>query len=213
MCVLLGVTLYLLIGGLERGRAAPIVTGIILLPVAVALVALFLALLVRPVVVDTEALRIPVGLWRRVVVPLADLSGIGLIYRRQSRSAGWWLEIWDGAGNRRRINGFLVARDSPRLGPAAKGQPDAPRDCTIPRPDETRARLASSKPGRLATHLYQAAIARQGPRGPLTTQARQTAVRYDGRYAPQAWWSPDGTLGLAEGLRPPDPTSRATAAS
>jgi hypothetical protein len=206
-CYLLIGLILLIAGALAHHRAAPVITGIVICGMSFPL----LAAAARPVVVDGHAVRVPV-LFRSTVVPLAGISGIGLIYRLKSRGAGWGLVLWDPDGKSVEIPRFILSTwSSPRVAVGVKRAPDGKKDWTIPLPNENTDRLATSKAGRVATRLYESVTARQGHQGPLVLQAKQKAVEYDPnvRSSPQAWWSPDGAMGRAKGLPPAEPTKLA----
>jgi hypothetical protein len=209
MCCYLAMSLYLLIAGaLERKGAWPVGTGIFMLVTSLPIVAWFVRGFGRPVVVDHGALQIPKG-FSTTVLPLSDISGVGLVYRRQPRAEGWWLEVWDATGERVEIRRFVLSSWSyPRLAPGAKRQEHGQRDWTIPVPHENADDLAASKPGRVAACLYDAVMSCQGSGGRLAVQAMQEHVEHEPQRSdsPIAWWSPDGSMGRAKGLPPADPS-------
>lgn len=197
---LIGVVL--LVVGLADHHAAPVVTGVVIC----AFLAPILFSVFRPALVIAEgALRVPRLFSSSWVLALADVSGLGLMWRLQPYSPGWRLVVWDAEGKPRELRQFGISpkiRTRPGLAPGVK------RDLTVPLADENIDRLAASKPGRVAARLYAAVIAVQGPHGPLATHAREKAIEYDARarLSPRAWWSPDGSMGRAKGMPPADPT-------
>lgn len=202
MLALLGMALALLIGGaMERNGQAPFVTGVIVTVFAAPLLVLVVPVF-RAVVVTRVAIRIPNG-FKTNVVATAEIAGVGLLYRRTPNSRapeGWFLELWDGAGHRHQIG--KVFRAGIVL-PTPPGQKRALISLRVnrppdwPLPSEDLGVLAASRPGKIATSVYEFVIEAQGPRGPLAARALQKHERAD-RWAVTktlAWWSPDGEMG------------------
>jgi hypothetical protein len=152
--------------------------------------------------------RIPRG-FRTSVISLSTLTGVGLIYRYtvQSRSpAGWTLCVWDESGKMLSIPRWIVVAWTATSAPGIKRRYFAiSRNWSLPLAHEDSAYLAASKPGRTATRIYEAALTWQGRLGPLTTRALEKTVVFDpdARTQMAAWWSPDGTMGRAQGLSLP----------
>lgn len=181
--VYLGLSLWLLIGGAaQRHGTAPLITGIFMLAISIPMLVAFVGVCVRPLVIEDEVLRIP-GAFSTKRVPVSDISGVGLVYRRQYRATGWRLEIWDGTGQRVPIVRFVAALPV----------------------NESDHWIAVSRTGRAAARLYAAVLAHQGSGGRLVVQAMQKTVEYQpGRWSTLAWWSPDGSRGPAIGSPPTD---------
>ena len=182
-----GMSLWLLIGGAsERHGTAPLITGIFMTVIAVPAAVIMARVCVIPMVVEDAVLKIPRPFGTKTV-PLAEISGVGLIWRRQYRNTGWGLQIWDGEGKGVRILRFMATLE-------------------VNADDHS---IATSAAGQVATRLYEAVLANQGSGGRLSTQAMQKTVQYERnrQVATLAWWSPDGSRGQAKGTPPTDPTT------
>ena len=190
----------LVAGALQRHGTAPLITGIFITAIGVPLLLLF-SFGLRPVVLTDEVLRIPKAFGTREI-PLRRLSGVGLIYRQVPRMPGWALQVWDDNGVPVRIGRWTVVTWWNRRPDETRKRLRDQRDWTAPLPHEDPNYLATTRAAQVAGRIYDAIMDRQGPTGPLATQARQKAIAYDpNSSAPVlAWWSPDGTMGRALSL-------------
>lgn len=152
----------------------------------------------RPVILTDRALLVPKA-FGRTVVPLHRLSGVGLLFQEmpgRPGPPGWQLHVWDGD---KKIEVVSIAVLSGRR-IDAQGRKHLftwKRDLSLPLPHEDLDVLAASRQGQIARRIYDAALAVQGPSGPLATRAMQKSVepRPDMRTVYYAWWSPDETMG------------------
>ena len=147
----------------------------------------------RGLVADRSAVRIARG-WRWRTIPLADVSGVGLLFQYtpglgRRPLPGWYLTIWSVHGGRTQVEQLLVS--------ATNWTPPSTPQNQWRLPDEDAAALARSKPGRAAIKLTELVRRLQGEDGPLATRHDEKKVASDRFAAPQivAWWSPDGTVG------------------
>jgi hypothetical protein len=202
-----GLVIWLLVAGaLEKNGTAPFVTGIIGTAMMIPIYALLFGNFVRPLTIEGEILKIPTTFGHREV-SLRTLSGVGLIYRLVPRTPGWMLSIWGDDGKSIQIRRFTVTNmRNPKLASGVKRRIGGVRDWTIPLPKENTKILGLTKSGRVATTLFESALAVQGTGGPLVQSAKQKAVVYDPNSLSKtlAWWSPDGYMGRARGLPGPN---------
>lgn len=198
----LAIGILLLSVGAIRNRTAPLVTGIALTPLF-ALLVLFGALpILRQVTVTDTILSIPRFI-RGKKIPVSQIMGVGLLYRRTPHTRapeGWFLEVWESSGAMTQLGQYIVTSLLERT-PPKSGEKRSfirfGRDLARPLPHEDAAVLAATRPGRIATEIYEWVLSRQGPNGPLATRAAQKSATYEGSGLTQnlAWWSPDGTMG------------------
>ena len=125
----------LIAGASERHGTAPLITGIFITVISVPAVVIMGRLCVVPMVVEDAVLKIP-GAFGTKTIPLAEISRLGLIWRREYRNTGWGLQIWDGAEQPVRIRHFMATLEV----------------------SEDDHRIAASSAGRAATRLYEAVI-------------------------------------------------------
>jgi hypothetical protein len=189
----------LVVGAVETNGTAPLITGIVTTPFVLPVWLALASVVLRPVVMDDEALRLPKTFGTRRI-PLANIAGIGLLYQRTPQSRrpeGWFLEAWTKDGKRIQVGGFLVLTLRQPASPNGKRPViTTGRDPTLPLPHEDVDDLARTRPGRIATEMYEWVLARQGPAGSLATEALQKSATYEPSAPTQvwAWWSPDGTM-------------------
>jgi hypothetical protein len=145
------------------------------------------AALVAAVLTDREV-RTPRALrgWR--VLPLAEVTGVGLRFRANGRASGWQLLVWVGPA---RAVGVRAA--PPRLA-RSDGPPRTARGLNRFVPELDWDALADSGAGRSATAIAQRVVRIQGEHGLLGTEARQVSATNSGGFD-TAYWSPDGRIG------------------
>jgi hypothetical protein len=201
----------LVAGALEKNGTAPFVTGIVVCSFSLPL-ATFAVASARPLTIAEGRIRIPKG-FRTSVVDLTTLAGVGLLYRftvQSQNPVGWTLCVWDGAGAMIPIPRLIVVAWSSTSAPGVKHRYLATtRDWTLPLAHEDSTYLATSKAGRAAIRIYEAAQTYQHKRGPLTTRAleKREVFNPDAMTQTAAWWSPDGTMGRTKGLPLPQWTA------
>jgi hypothetical protein len=212
---------YISIGGLVTGSWARSTRGwaYAILPVGLLLILLgawFLILLLRPtLVLTTDSLRIPRGTFRVLDIPLSDITGIGLVFRRfigygsQRPPAGWYLTVWHSHGNERRLgiayapalwrNSGSRAKAKFLAGTAPSATPGDGRNFSLakfdPASETDPVKLAATYAGRVAREIHDRVLAQQGPAGPMAAAERQKqfpAIREEGALA---IWYPDGAMG------------------
>lgn len=206
MGVMFGLGGWLLAAGLAAHtstRGIGIGGGAVLLAVGAMYLTWTLAWL-RGLAVDRERVRIARGL-RSWTLDLSEIAGIGLIYQRtpgNSRDyAGWYLNIWTRNGLRYPVRQFFIATwASPKSNPEQRDQLRSftarwPRE--LPVPNEDAAKLAHSRPGRIAARVAEAIARHQGTDGLLAEARLEKRQIFSPLGAPQliAWWSPDGEMG------------------
>lgn len=142
----------------------------------------------------TRTLVLPRALHRARQLPLAEMSGVGLLYEIGGPRAGWFLRVWMTDGN---TYGIGAVRSYAR-GHRPPDQP-APPDGTPRwhRPKLDWQRQADTPAGRATLAIAKQVLAVQGPSGPLAEWAEQTVAPSYGTYL--AFWSPDGRMGWLEG--------------
>ncbi len=133
----------------------------------------------RPLRLTPGTVSIPVGMWSRDEVALGDIAGVGLRCIRSGTRARWYPFIWNLAGECRRV-GWASLGDQ-RFGRT---------------PTDYQGYLAGSCPGREASAIYEACLARQGPGGLLASRHYEQlgAGPWD-PWGSSAFWSPAGSLG------------------
>ncbi len=153
----------------------------------------------RPLAVRGDALVVN-GAWRRIAIPLSELSGVGVVFTwmegRGGRPPGWYLMIWDGSGQ-----GHLVEESALKVD---RTQAET-LDWSPPR--ETSNEVAASDPGKLARRIYDRVWAVQGSSGPLATRQAQKmrdSTVWTRPVNTLAFWSPDGELGVFAKSAPAD---------
>jgi hypothetical protein len=201
----IGISL-LVAGALEKNGTAPFVTGIVITAMFVPLYVLLIGSFGRPLIIERGTLRIPKAFGHREI-SLKTLSGVGLVYRQVPRTPGWLLQLWGDDGKPIEVRRFTVtSMRNPTLASGVKRRIGGMRDWTVPLPNENTRALGLSRAGCVATTIFDSALASQGPGGPLLRLAKQKAVLYDPNSLSKtlAWWSPDGYMGRAKGLPPPD---------
>jgi hypothetical protein len=168
-------------------------TGLIWGLLFVIMGACFLVLLLRPrVTLRAGTLRIPRGAFHTTRIAAADVTGIGLAFRRVSSisggllAAGWYLTVWHGAAAGEQTGISYVPMSWRRRGPAAAFLLSGPagdaldtrRNFSLDRFDpaaQTDAvKLASTYPGRVARDLYQRVLSLQGRAGPAGHSRRSS---------------------------------------
>lgn len=177
-------------GAVSRTGLAAVITGLVMLPVAAFPVVREAFMCLRPVVLSDDLLRVPVGLGIKLVRP-EDVAGIGLLYIVQqtwSQSHGWYPSLWATDGTRTELGRAPACASSMVLSRGA--QWDA---------------LRRTAAGQLVETIYDWAVEKQGPTGPLAVQAMQkmgqrpSEDRDRGRPSNiKRWWSPDGSMGAVE---------------
>jgi hypothetical protein len=140
-------------------------------------IAAMLARIMRPVTVTRSALRIPPSGFGTVVIPLDDVAGVGLLYRRHTppdRSpSAWYVYVWRRNGSVQRINGLICRKHA----------------------DALSSQIAASRAGRTAQMLDAKVRALQGPTGSLATLELQKRTSIGLSNDLVAFWSPDGAMG------------------
>jgi hypothetical protein len=193
---LVGAGLYIVIDVISIRHAHYVVYGVTLggLAIAVGLAAAVSAIgTLRGVVANQTEVRIATG-WRWRRIPLADVSGVGLLFQYSPGTGrralpGWYLTLWSERDGRCQIPQLLVS--------AHNWIPPATPHSEWHLPFEDSAALARTKPGLVALKLVQLIDRVQGPDGLLVTRHDEKHVVSDRFAIPQsvAWWSPDGAMG------------------
>jgi hypothetical protein len=119
----------------------------------------------RPVVLDRDELRVPLGFKRVIRIPLGQVTGIGLTIATASAKAGWALTVWAG-------NGRVV------------------RSANISARGTAGALLASSQAGNVTQEMWSRIAGYQGPAGALLTQNAQRHPHMHGQITPLSVWDP-----------------------
>lgn len=155
----------------------PAVVALLTVPTLLGLgVAALVMTTLRPVTLTRSALRIPSG-FRTVVVPIDDIAGVGLLYRKHrapDRSpSGWNAFVWRRDGSMQRVGALTcqLAADVP------PGQ------------------IAASRAARMARRLHDKIRAVQGPTGNLARLELQKHASVALTDNLVAFWSPDGNMG------------------
>ena len=171
----------------------------------------------RPrLVLTTHTLRRPRLLRRAHITPLDQVTGIGLVYKRQAQDPtpqGWFLYLWT-AGDVPRDTGISY-QPFRWLHPAGKVRQKflafepavAERDGTFnshrfslnfnPVTQTDPDKIAATYPGRVAREIYDRVLAYQGPSGLLAVRQDQKHVPVAGPWLRTSYWSPDGEFGRA----------------
>jgi hypothetical protein len=147
----------------------------------------------RGVVANQSEVRIAKG-WRWRRIPLADVSGVGLLFQYSPGTGrralpGWYLTLWCGRDVRYQVPQLLVN--------AHNWIPATPPQRAWHLPCEDSAALARTEPGLVALKLAGLIGRVQGPDGLLATRHDEKHLVSD-RFAitqTVAWWSPDGAMG------------------
>lgn len=198
------VFLIVAIGSGSGSHASPVALGFIafvcFLPPVV-----FYRNLLQPLVVIDDLVRIP-KLIGHDTVRLSEIDGLGLVYRRLRGMGGWRLQIWTSGEKELQVRQTMIPDPKTKRSTGdlfARGVTQL--DLTKPIPHENDDFLAGSRAGRATSELYRLMLERQGPYGPLATEARQKLVTHDSdeQSVALAWWSPDGTSGRARVLPSP----------
>jgi hypothetical protein len=125
--------------------------------------------------------------WR---IPLAEISGVGLIYDLGAVRAGWLLRVWTVDGSSYGIESvrtYIRGHKHPELGlPPVKV-------ARRKRPRLDWKAIAVTPAGRATATLDQQVRRVQGPDGPLARQMEQCTGPSYGIYL--AYWSADGQIG------------------
>jgi hypothetical protein len=168
-------------------------------------------------VLTADALRRPRLLRRAHTIPFGQVTGIGLVYKRAPGARtpqGWFLYLWTTGDVPRDTGiGYEPAR---WLHPASqvwqKFLAVEPRAAKLRGPVDSRRfsenfnpvtqtdpdKIAATCAGRAAREIYDRVLADQGPSGPLAVRQDQKHISVPGAHRGQnAYWSPDGELGLA----------------
>ncbi len=142
---------------------------------------------VAAVLTDSEV-RTPRALrgWR--VLPLAEVTGVGLRFRANGRASGWQLLVWIGDA------GAVGVRAAPPRPVRTDRAPRTARGLNSFVPELDWDALADSGAGRSATAIAQRVVRIQGDQGRLGTEARQVSATDSGGFD-TAYWSPDGRIG------------------
>jgi hypothetical protein len=233
MKMALGVWLvYVSVDGLVTGSWARSTRGwaYAFIPVGLVLILLgawFLMLVLQPTLVLTaDSLRIRRGAIRVLDIPLSDITGVGLVFRRfpsyggRPPPAGWYLTVWHSQGKDERVgiayapalwrNSGPRAREKFLAGTAPSATPGAGArfglDRFDPASETDPVKLATTYAGRVAREIHGRVLAQQGPTGPMAAADEQKqfpAIREDGALA---IWYPDGAMGRP-GRSSPRPTA------
>jgi hypothetical protein len=146
----------------------------------------------RGVIANEAEVRIASG-WRWHTIPVADVSGVGLLFQYEpgiGRRAlpGWYLTLWTGPDGRSQVPQLMVS--------ARNWTPPETPQSEWHLPHEDAAALARSKAGLTALQLAALVDRVQGPDGPLAMNHAEKHVTSDRFAMPQtvAWWSPDGAM-------------------
>jgi hypothetical protein len=157
----------------------------------------------RRVKLTESTLHIPkrLGASRMAV---SDVAGVGLLFCWQSIGGPfgrWDLFVWRSDGCYERcpsISCFDTAQGPPGLHMKPRIMSEGYVAGWLARADASR--LASSRPGRIATDLYQRVLAVQGTDGPLARCELQKQASWSNRDRDPLtilFWSPDGEMGAA----------------
>jgi hypothetical protein len=178
-------------------------------------------------VLTTHTLHRPRLFKRAQIIPLDEVTGVGLVYRRVvgvSTSLAWLLFLWTTGDMPRSLGiayqptGWLDPPDEVRKKFLAK-EPSATEQgrhvdsfhfrynfnpVTQTDPDK----VAATHAGRVAREIYDRVLAYQGPSGYLAVRADQKHV--PASYSPTAstssiFWSPDGEIGRSSHQPEPPP--------
>jgi hypothetical protein len=191
----------------SRGGHRPLVFvfGVVTGSGAIALLVVA-ALMAQRLTVTSEVLRIPRA-FGSIVIPLSAIAGVGLVFRRTipptRMPSGWYLTVWrvDGSSERTGVS-FLPTKFHSE--PGANGRDWRLNPTMFDAVAHTDFdRLAATPAATVAQDIYARAIAVQGPTGALATLGLQKRATYDQwSISPiTAFWSPDGQVGYALGLR------------
>jgi hypothetical protein len=194
------------------------VSFIVLGGLLIVLACWLLMMVLRPALVLTaDTLLISRGAFHTTCVSVADIAGLGLIFRRcamigsQRPPDAWFLAVWQGAQPAVRtaisyLPALTTRRDARALEkylaiPSAIPAPGSRRlslDEFDPASQTDGEKLAATYAGRVAREIYHRVLAQQGPGGPLAVTEQQKHPDATGRWATDrivAFWSPDGILG------------------
>lgn len=164
--------------------------GSVLLLVALPLLVVSGREVVRRPQLRRFSLVLPRPFHRAIRVPLADISGLGLIYDLGAVRRGWLLRIWttDGASyGVDAVRTYIRGDKHPEQGKPLYKVPRRKR----PRLDWKA--IASTPAGRATAAIHRQCRAVQGREGPLTMLSEQCYSPSYGIYL--AFWSADGRIG------------------
>jgi hypothetical protein len=188
--LLLPVAAYLLARAVSLSSLLDGVVGAVVLLLAFPLLALSAREVFRPPQLRSRTLVLRRMMHRSIRIPLAEISGVGLIYDLGAVRAGWFLRVWtiDGASyGIDSVRTYVRGAKHPELGPP----PFKVRRRKRPRLDWKA--IAITPAGRATTSIHRQCRAVQGPRGSLSTLAEQCYGPSYGTYL--AFWSADGRIG------------------
>lgn len=155
----------LLIGfGAVDSRPAPLITGLVLIPI-VALLCWMTVSAWRFTVVDAGVIKVP-GLVHGRVIDQSSVCGVGLVYVLAGRASGWRTLVWTVDGS----HVSIVRQRIPRKTPIEKTR--AARDTVA---------------------VWQRIVDEQGPTGPLRSVARQHDEASPWSMITKVWCPDDGT--------------------
>lgn len=185
---------YLLVRGFIDGSLWPGVIGAAICLVSFPLLAVSGREVVRRPQLRTQTLVLPRTFHEPRRLPLADISGVGLLYEVGGPRAGWSMRVWmsDGASY-----GVDSVRSYIRGRKQADQPPPPPGTPRWHRPRLNWKALAQTRAGRAVMAIDEQVRAVQGPQGPLQESMDQCFAPSYGTYL--AFWSPDGQLGWLEG--------------
>jgi hypothetical protein len=174
-------------------------------------------------VLTAHTLRRPRVFHRARIIPLEEITGIGLVYQRSAGAAapaGWFLYLWTTGDIPRGVGiSYAPAR---WLFPASKVrqkflavEPSAAEKRERfdrykfsygfdPVTQTDPSKIAATYAARVATEIYDRVLAYQGPSGLLATRQDQKHVPVPAAYfrpsitispVKAAYWSPDGEIG------------------
>ena len=149
-----------------------------------------------PLILTAHTLRIPL-LVRTRVVPLEEVAGVGLVFRRPAGNhnrgrAGWYVTVWPAD------NPPLDIRIAYR--PASWAGRPVRTDTFDPVRATDAGKLAATHAAWVAREVHDRVLAVQGPSGFLATRQQQKHIAPGAGLSAMrnaAFWSPDGELGYA----------------
>lgn len=164
-----------------------------------------------PAILTGEVMRLPKG-FRHVSIPVQEITGVGLVFKRNSGGrggslpSGWYLMVWPG-DREPQYAGISYVPAIFRRGKQGGGNSRSLSAAKFdPVADTDVRQLASTHAAQVAHDIYDHVMARQGLAGPLAVRQMQKHVHAGGPWGTSpivAWWSPDGNIGLAGGAPGP----------
>lgn len=178
-----------------------IVAALICCLVAVGLSVLIYLLWFRPLAISDTEVSIPTGFVSTYRMPMAEITKVGLLFRhngKEKNSPGWVLELTNSEGRHVECTGFFTELGGIQIRRPGHNRRDRHQGGDNPRSagDPLKHKLPQTRPGRVATSIYEQVSKHQGPGGPLHCQDSVTNRSWirSGRREQLGWWSPDGRL-------------------